>query len=146
MKIRGLLLIVILIGGTFMMLESFEDNKNKDFFELLDSQMTFDTLIFNKPIIFGTESSTLIIDDEEEIQSLMHFLQQYQFRKLLPEEIDPHDDIKHFTIILQSENGYSVSVIVTEDLIIQNSSLYYEIVDGPLNVDWLVQFFASNQN
>ena len=129
-----------------MMLQSIENDKEKDFFELLDSQITFDTLIFNKPAIFGTDSSTWVIDDEEEIQSLIHFLQQYRFRKLSPEEIDPHDEIKQFSIILQSESGNSISVIVTEDLIIKNASLYYEIVDGPLNVDWLVHFFVSNKN
>lgn len=146
MRMRAFLLIAILIGGTYMMLQSIDDDKEKGFFELLDSQITFDTLIFNKPPIFGTDPRTWIIRDEEQIQSLLHFLEQYHFRQLSPNEIVPDDEIERFTIILQSEKGHSISVIVTEDLIIQNSELYYEIVDGPLNVDWLVHFFVSNQS
>ncbi|MCZ2259622.1 hypothetical protein [Sporosarcina sp. G11-34] len=146
MRMRAFLLIAILIGGTYMMLQSGNEDKEKDLFELLDSQITFDTLIFNKPPIFGTDAKTWIIEDDEEIQSLLHFLEQYRFRQLSPKEIDSHGVTEQFTIILQSDSGHSISVIVTEDLIIQNSVLYYEIVDGPLNVDWLVNFFVSNQN
>ena len=75
----------------------------------------------------------------------LYFLQNYHVRKLTPEEIDPFDDIEQFSISLQDENGNTLSIIVTKNLIIQNSLLYYEIVDGPLNLDWLLQFFISNQ-
>jgi len=143
---RALLLIAILIGGTYMMLQSIDDDKEKYFFELLDPQTTFDTLIFNKPPIFGTDPRTWIIEDEEQIQSLLHFLEQYHFRQLSPKEIVLDDEIERFSIILQSEKGHSINIIVTEDIIILNSELHYEIVDGPMNVDWLVNFFVSNQH
>lgn len=146
MRIRAFLLIAILIGGTYMMLESIDENKEKEFFELLDSDNEFDSLTFNKPARFGTDSKTWIIDEQEEIQTLTAFLEQYRFQKLQPDEIDPHDEIDEFSISLHNENGQTISIIVTEDLIIQNSSLYYEIVGGPLNIDWLVHFFVSNQN
>lgn len=145
MRIRAFLLIAILIGGTYMMLQSIDEDKERNFSEILDPEAAFDSLIFNKPAILGTASKTWIVDDDEEIQTLLHFLQQYHFRKLTSEEIDPHDEIEQFSISLQNEKGHSISIIVTEDLIIQNSELYYEIVDGPLNADWLVQFFVSNQ-
>ena len=91
MKIRALLLIAILIGGTYMMLQSSDDDKEKDLFELLDSQITFATLIFNKPPIFVTDAKTCIIEADEAIQSLLHFLGQYRFRQLTPNDIDPHN-------------------------------------------------------
>ena len=146
MRIRAFLLIVILIGGTYMMFESIDENKEKDFFELLDSETAFDSVIFSKPAIFGSDSKMWVIDDKEEIQTLIHFLEQYRFRKLQPKEIDPHDEVEQFSIRLQNEKGHSISIIVTEDLIIHNSDLYYEIVDETLNVDWLVHFFVSNQS
>jgi len=46
---------------------------------------------------------------------------------------------------LQDDKGNTLSIIVNENLIIQNSLLYYEIVDGPLDVEWMVHFFIGNQ-
>ena len=74
------------------------------------------------------------------------FLQSYHVKKLKAEEIDPHDSIDEFTIILKDSEGNSITISIAENLIIQNSQLYYEIVDGPLDVDWIVGFFVSNKS
>ncbi len=135
-----------MIGGTFAMLQSYQEYEEKEFAEILTPMNAhFSSLIFTKPALAGTDSKSWIVDDPSEIESLLYFLQNYHVRKLSPGEIDPFDDVEQFSISLKDENGNTLSIIVTEDLIIQNSLLYYEIVDGPLNVDWLVQFFISNQ-
>ena len=146
MKIRALLLITIMISGIYVMLQSYEDYNEKEFTELIDSTNTrFSSLVFTKPSTIGSTSKTWTVVEESEIENLLSFLQNYHVRKLKPEEIDPYDEIDQFSINLQDENGNVISLILNEDVIIQNSMLYYEIVDGPLNVDWLVQFFVSNQ-
>lgn len=146
MKMRAVLLIALMIGGAYAMLQSYQEYEEKEFTEILaPMDAHFSSLIFTKPAMAGSESKSWIVDEPSEIESLLYFLQNYHVRKLAPEEIDPFDDIEQFSISLQDENGNTLSIIVTEDLIIQNSLLYYEIVDGPLNVDWLVQFFISNQ-
>jgi hypothetical protein len=146
MKIRAVLLIALMIGGAYAMIQSYQEYEEKEFIEILaPKDAHFSSLIFTKPAMAGSESKSWIVDEPSEIESLLYFLQNYHVRKLVPEEIDPFDDIEQFSISLQDENGNTLSIIVTEDLIIQNSLLYYEIVDGPLNVDWLVQFFISNQ-
>lgn len=145
MKMRALLLIAILIGGTYAMIQSYEDG-NKTFSDLVRTMNPpFTSLLFTKPSTSGFTSDTWHIDDKTEIDSLLDFLQNYHVRKLKPDEIDMNDNIQQFSIRLNDDSGNSLNIIVNENLIIQNSLLYYEIVDGPLDVDWVVRFFINNQ-
>ncbi len=144
MKIRGLLLLAIMIGGTYAMLQSFHDYDNKEFSVLLNSiKNPFTSLIITKasPIDFKLE--TWEIGDETKIKDLIDFLQDYHVRKLRPEEINMEDKIEEFKIMLKDDNGNEITIIINENLIIQNSLLYYEVVDGPLDVDWMVQFVLN---
>lgn len=146
MKMRALLLIVLMIGGTYGMIQTIQDYKEKEFVELLSSMNApFNSLIFTKPSPVGPGAETWTVDEANEIENFLGFLQNYHVRKMKPEEINPHDDVNHFSISLQDENGNIISIMVSEDLIIQNSLLYYEVVDGPLDIDWLVQFFLKNK-
>lgn len=146
MKIRALLLIVLMISGSYMMMQSIQGYEETEFTDLLSSMNApFNSLIFTKPSTDGPGTDTWVVDEVEEIETFLSFLQNYHVRKLKPEEINPLDDVNHFSISLQDENGSTISIMISEDLIIRNSSLSYEIVDGPLDVDWLVQFFINNQ-
>lgn len=146
MKIRALLLIILMISGTYVMMQSIKDYEEKEFTDLLGSMNApFNSLIFSKPSADGPGTETWVVDEVEEIETFLNFLQNYHVRKLKPEEINPHDDVNHFSISLKDENGSIISIMISEDLIIRNSLLYYEVVDGPLDIDWLVQFFISNQ-
>lgn len=146
MKMRAFLLIAILIGGSYMMVQSFNDYAEKEFTELLSTMNPpVATLLFTKPSNTGNAIDTWHVDDLSEINNLLDFLQEYHVRKLKPEEIYIYDTTQQYSIQLQDDNGNTLSIIVNENLIIQNSLLYYEIVDGPLDAKWLVQFFMSNQ-
>lgn len=145
MKMRALLLIVLMIGGTYGMIQTIQDYKEKTFVELLNAmEAPFNSLIFTRPSQAGPGTETWTVDEANEIENFLGFLQNYHVRKLKPEEINPHDDVDHFSISLQDDNGSTISIMISEDLIIQNSLLHYEIVDGPLDVEWLVQFFINN--
>jgi hypothetical protein len=146
MKIRALLLIAIMIGGTYAMIQSFHDYDEKEFAILLDTMKTpFIKLSFTQPPTFGSVPETWNVDDETVIESLLDFLKEYHVRKLKPGEINRVDEINQFSINLSDENGNKISIIADKNLIIQNSIFYYEIVDGPLDMEWIVQFFLSNQ-
>ncbi len=145
-KMKELLLITLVVCGTFGIFQLFQDNDEKAFSELLrPTSAAFSSLIFTKPSVFGSSPKTWIVDDQTEIESLLDFLQDYHVRKLKPEEINMDDEVNQFRISLSDENDNMVSIIVNENLIIQNSSLYYEVVDGPLDVEWMAHFFVSNQ-
>lgn len=105
----------------------------------------FNSLIFTKPSVNGQGTDSWVVDEQEEIDTLLKFLQNYHVRKLKPEEINVYDDVNHFSISLLDDNGSELSIMLSEDLIIQDSILYYEVVDGPLDIDWLLAFFISNQ-
>ncbi|MBE1554292.1 hypothetical protein [Sporosarcina limicola] len=146
MKIRALFIIALLIGGTYEIVQSINDFSQREFNELLNfTNGSFNSLIFTKPPTPASKAKTWMVDDENEIDEFLHFLQNYHVQKLKPEEIDVYDDIQQFGISLEDENGDRITVFINEDLIIQNNMLYYKIVDGPLDVDWLVHFFLNNQ-
>lgn len=146
MKMRAFLLIALIIGGMYAMIETFNDFKEKSFTEFIETvNAEFDSLTFTKPAMHGSPAETWSIDDGDKVDELLQFLQNYHVKKLKPEEINPDDNIDEFTINLKDADGKSVTIIISENLIIQNSLLYYEIVDGPLDVDWIVRFFVSTK-
>jgi hypothetical protein len=90
MKIRAVLLIALMIGGAYAMLQSYQDYGEKEFIEILaPKDAHFSSLIFTKPAMAGSEPKSWIVDEPSEIESLLYFLQNYHVRKLAPEEIDP---------------------------------------------------------
>ncbi|MEK3933779.1 hypothetical protein MKY41_00550 [Sporosarcina sp. FSL W7-1349] len=145
MKTRAILLLALMLGGAYMMIQSYQDETEREFTQVLSQwHNPFHSLTFSIPAISGVPSDSWIVDDPDEIETLLHFLEGYHFRKIKPEEIDVTDEIDQFSIRLQDEENNSITIIITENLIIQNSSLYYEVVDGPLDTDWLVQFILDN--
>jgi len=146
MKIRALLSIGIMIIGTYAMAQLFLGYDKKEVTKVLGTTETqFSVMTFSEPSLSGSTPKIWNISDESQIESLLEFLQDYHVRKLKPEKINKVDDINQFIINLTDSNGDNFSIIVNEDLIIQNSSLYYEVVDGPIDVDWIVHFFISNK-
>lgn len=146
MKIRGLLLLAIMIGGAYMMFQTYKDEDQTAFTEVLHAMNApFNSLTFTKPSADGTGVKSWVVDDQVEIDMLLSFLQNYHVRKLKPEEINVFDRVDHFSIQLHDENGRELSIMLSEDLIIQDDVLYYEVVDGPLDVNWLLTFFMNNE-
>lgn len=146
MKIRAILLIALMVSGAFMMVQSIKERDKNSVTELLESMnQPFHALIFTKPQTYHSNAQKWVANDPSEIENLIAFLQNYHVRKLNPNEINIEDDIEEFSISLEDNVGEMITIIITEDLIIQNSNLYYEIVDGPLDIEWLVYFFSSNQ-
>lgn len=147
MKMRAFLLIALIIGGMYAMIETINDFNEKsfnEFFETLDAD--FSSLTFTKPTMHGSPAETWSIHDEHKVDDLLQFLQSYHVKKLKPEEINLDDNIDEFTISLEDSDGNTVTIIIAENLIVENSLLYYEIVDGPLDVDWIVRFFVTNKS
>lgn len=146
MKIRGLILIALIIGGMYAMIQVPQEYVEKNFSDLLQSKNeSFVSLFLNIPASSASEQQMWVINDDRQIENLLNFLQDYHVRKLNPEEINIVDGIENFSINLKNKEGDTIEIIVDENIIIQNSLLYYEIVDGPLNVDWLLQFFIHNK-
>lgn len=82
MRMRAVLLIALLIGGTYAMLESINDYYEKSFNELYEAMNAdFDSLTFNKPAMNGSPAETWKVKDELEVDELLNFLQKYSVKK-----------------------------------------------------------------
>lgn len=146
MKIRAFLLLALVIGGAYMMIQTYQNKDAKAFTEILNEENTsFHSLTFTKPLQNGTSVESWVVEEPKEIELLLSFLQNYHVRKLQPEEIRIDDPVHHFSIRLHDEKGNELNIMVNEDLIIQDETRYYEVVDGPLDVNWLLSFFINNQ-
>ncbi|WP_339251141.1 hypothetical protein NSQ43_13935 [Sporosarcina sp. FSL W8-0480] len=146
MRMRAVLLIALLIGGTYAMLESINDYYEKSFNELYEAMNAdFDSLTFNKPAMNGSPAETWKVKDELEVDELLNFLQKYSVKKIKSEDVNSYGSLDELSISLQDSEGNSLTIIVAENLIIQNSINYYEIIDGPLDMNWIVRFIVSNK-
>lgn len=146
MKLRAVLLIAILIGGLYTIIQTHNDYKEKQFTELINSiNDNFTSLSFTVPAKFGISPEVWVTEDDDALKSLLTFLQNYTVQKLKPEETPSLSTNNQFSLHLESERGDAIVILVEENLIVMNSLSYYEIVNGPLNQDWMVQFFTTNQ-
>ena len=146
MKMRAFFLIVLMIAGTYAMIQSFQEYEEKAFTELLNPMNEpINSLIFSRPSPTGSGAETWIVSESNEIEALLNFLEDVQINELTSDEFHPSDEINHFSISLKDAEDNIIRIIINETLMIEHASVYYEIVDHPLDIDWLVQFFIHNQ-
>lgn len=146
MKIRALILLLLVSSGAFMMIQSMKDQTEQPFSSVFSlSSSTFQALILYQPPLLGRTAETWIVDDPSEIEAFLQFLEHYHIRKLRPDEIALADGIDTFSIQLIHPQGADLKILISEELIIQNAHLYYKIVDDPVDMKWLVQFFIENR-
>ena len=146
MKFRAVILIAILLGGTYTIIQAKNDYQEKVFAELLESMNDhFISLTFNKPSRFGYPSEVWATEDEIVVGNLLNFLQDYQIRKLKPQESPLSSETEQLSLILETKYGDELTIMVEENFIVLNSLFYYEIINGPLEADWIIEFFDNNQ-
>ncbi|MBD7984458.1 hypothetical protein H9649_07695 [Sporosarcina sp. Sa2YVA2] len=147
MKIRGLLLIALIIGGAYVMMQTINEDNEKSFNELFSTMgSNFNSLIFTKPTTISASAEKWVVDDEKQVDELIQFLQNYKIQKLQSTEIDLKDEVDVLSIELKDNAGNGITIMIEENIIIQNADLYYEVIDGPLDVNWIVKFIVSNQS
>lgn len=147
MKMRALLLIAIFIGGMYMMVQSMNERNEKPVHELFTSHdEPFVSLSFSQPSILGKRVDTWTVNEDKEIENLLLFLEGYQAQKIEPEEAILPDSPHHFSISLNNSNGKVITIIIDENIIIEDTFTYYEIVNESLDIEWLVQFFLENKD
>ncbi|WP_438311736.1 hypothetical protein [Sporosarcina sp. FA9] len=147
MKFRAILLIAILLGGTYAVIQSQNEYDERLFTELTNYMNDpFISLTLNKPSNFGTPPDEWVIDDEVALESLVFFLEPYHVRKLKPDEIPSSPKTDGLSLVLETEYGNEFTIDVNSNYIILNSTSYYEIVNGPLESDWIIKFFVNNKS
>lgn len=146
MKMRAFLLISILVGGTYAMIQSYSQYNDKNFRDFVGSLNTeFTSLVFHQPSEIGSTPHTWMVKDERQIDDLINFLNSYRIRKIQPKDVIFDVVEPRYSISLKDNHRNVLTIFLSENIIIQSDSNYYEIVDGPIDVEWLQQFFINSQ-
>ncbi|WP_040759300.1 hypothetical protein [Sporosarcina newyorkensis] len=147
MKIRAVLLTLLVAAGFYMMVQTINETPFQPTEWLYADQdgSPYSSIIFRQPGLHEQPSVTWKVDKVEEVNRLLHFLQAYEFERVDPDTLQLFDDQPLFTIDLHDDSGNRMTILIEEGILIQNDQLYYEVVNGPLQVDWLMEFIISNK-
>ncbi|PIC66700.1 hypothetical protein CSV71_07760 [Sporosarcina sp. P21c] len=149
MKIRGVILALLVAGGFYVMIQTIDEAASHPFERLQEQQLNglspYSFITFRQPGLQNEQAVTWKVDQVEEVDRLLQFLQAYDYERVDPDTLELFDDQPLFTIDLHDESGNRMTVLVEEGVLIHNDRLYYEVVNGPLQVDWLMEFILSNK-
>lgn len=147
MKIRAVLLAILVVSGFYVMIQTINESDSHPM-EWLHAEHTnapFSTIIFRQPTLHEQPATTWTVNQIEEVDRLLQFLQAYDYERVDPDTLELFDDQPIFTIDLEDDSGNRMTILIEEGILIQNDRLYYEVVNGPLQVDWLMEFILSNK-
>ena len=149
MKIRGVILALLVAGGFYVMIQTIDEASSHPFESLQEQQLnglsSYSSITFRQPGIQEQQAVTWKVDQIEEVDRLLQFLQAYDYERVDPDTLQLFDDQPLFTIDLHDETGNRMTILIEEGVLIDNDQLYYEVVNGPLQVDWLMEFIISNK-
>ncbi|AXH99523.1 hypothetical protein DV702_07040 [Sporosarcina sp. PTS2304] len=144
MKIRGVLLALLMTFGFYVMIQTIQESTSHPL-KRIQTEASFSTIIFKQPSLHEQPAVTWKIDQAEEVKRLLQFLQAYDYVRVDPDTLNLLDDHPLFSIDLQDDSGNRMTILIEEGILIQNDHLYYEVVNGPLQIDWLTEFIISNK-
>ncbi len=145
MKIRSFLLVIILIGGAYAMIQSNDEFSSKKFHEVM--QMPEEhvvQLIFTKPSSTGMTPPAWKSSDKYQIANLLEFLSSYELQRKGDQEVLDELDFNQFTISLEDKEENLVTIMVEDNLIVTETGEQYTVLDGPFDADWMVEFILSS--
>lgn len=147
MKLRGALLAFLVAAGFYVMMQTVDETDFPAIDLLQDDQSgsPYSYITFRQPSLNEKPAVTWKVDHAAEVDRLLSFLQAYDYERIDPDTLELFDDEPFFTIDLHDESGNRVTVLIEEGILIHNDQLYYEVVNGPFQVDWLMEFILSNK-
>lgn len=141
LKIRAIILSCLFLLGCFNWFLTWQsETEEASLFTFMDNQHT--VLLFHKPAFNHSSTKEWIVDDEQEVEKFLSFLQQYSIQKIAETDIDLDDHIDYFSISLIHKGEDELTIFISEQLISKNKQLYYLIVDDSFNENWLYAFFT----
>ena len=149
MKIRGLILSLLVAGGFYVMMQTINESTMHPIEwiqkQQIDDASPYSSIVFKYPGLDDQRMVTWKVDEVGEVDRLLQFLQAYEYERVPPETLQLFDDQTLFSIDLQDQTGNRMTILIEEGILIHNERLYYEVVDGPFQVDWLIDFILSNK-
>ncbi|WP_301108063.1 hypothetical protein [Sporosarcina sp.] len=147
MKIRAALLTLLVAAGFYAMIQTLNESNIHpfDLFHAEADGTAFSSITIRQPGLRDQQPVTWKVDQSHEVDRLLQFLEAYDYERIDPDTLQLFDDQPLFTIDLHDEAGNRMTILIEEGILIHNDHLYYEVVNGPLQVDWLMEFILSNK-
>ncbi|MDW0110286.1 hypothetical protein [Sporosarcina aquimarina] len=147
MKMRGFLLLLLLIGGAYAMLQSINEYTSKGFHEVLHvPENQIEQLIFTKPSATSTDPPAWMTTDREQIAMLLEFLNDYELKKRDSQEYLDDLNFNQFTISLEDSEHNLITIMIEDNFVVTHTGEQYTVLDGPLDVDWMVNFILLSHS
>ncbi|REB06483.1 hypothetical protein DVB69_12310 [Sporosarcina sp. BI001-red] len=147
MKLRAFLLVLLLAGGAYAMIQTMNEFSSKKFSEVLQmSENHVAQLIFTKPSSTGITPPAWVSSDKEQIANLLEFLSGYELQKKDSQQVLDELNFNQFTISLEDHDENLVTILVEDSLIVTHTGEQYTLLDGPFDTDWMINFILSNHS
>lgn len=145
MKLRAFLLVLLLAGGAYAMILSINEFSSKTFNEVFQTpEEHVVQLIFTKPSSTGTTPPAWVSTDKEQIANLLEFLSDYELQKKDSQESLDDLNFNQFTISIEDHEENLLTVLVEDNLIVNQNGEQYALLDGPFDADWMIDFILSS--
>ncbi|MGG0644825.1 hypothetical protein ABE021_12895 [Sporosarcina gallistercoris] len=147
MKLRAFLLVLLLAGGAYAMIQSIDEFSAKKFSEVMQmNEEHVAQLIFTKPSPTGLTPPAWVSSDKEQITSLLEFLSGYELQKKNSQEALEELNFNQFTIRLEDHDENFVTIMVEDSMIVTENGEQYTLLDGPFDTDWMIKFILSSHS
>lgn len=147
MKMRAFLLLLLLTGGAYAMLQSINEYAGKGFHDVLQiPENQIEQLIFTKPSATSVDPPAWMTTDKEQIATLLEFLSDYELKKKDSQEYLEDLNFNQFTISLEDSEQNLITIMIEDNLVVTHTGEQYTILDGPLDVEWMVNFILLSQS
>lgn len=141
MRMRALILLLIVISGTYMMFQSKSFEQTSSFNSVLkEMDSPVQSVTFIKPTASEHDVQLQIIEQATQIDQLIVFLENYQLQTT-EKQANVSSTHEQFTILLEDHDQNVITILLQDDFVVLNDEHYYKIVNGPLDVEWLATFF-----
>ena len=147
MKLRAFLLVLLLAGGAYAMIQTMNEFSSKKFSEVLQmNEHHVAQLIFTKPSTTGMTPPAWVSSDKERITNLLEFLSGYELQKKDSQQVLEELNFNQFTISLEDHDENLVTIMVEDSLIVTQTGEQYTLLDGPFDTDWMINFILTSHS
>lgn len=128
----------------FLSIKFYDDHRVKGLGDVIEYDINkFETLAFNEGYMDSFDWRT---DQKEHAEKLDDFLSQYLVKKMKDKEWNPDlSEEKGFKMTIYTKGDPIIAFIYEYRLLFLNEQHYYEVVNGPIDINWVESYVEKFQ-
>ncbi|MFC7321660.1 hypothetical protein [Halobacillus campisalis] len=148
-RTRRYVIMAIIILGIFFSLKILNDYREKSLVDVISYHPgDYQSLGFTNDR--GNVSSDQVYEwwsyDKEPADELIEFLRQYRVKKIKYEKFEERlTKEESFEFAIRHSNANPVTGMVMENVIHMYNEDYYEVVNGPVNMEWIEEYSQTQE-